>query len=72
MHTKQFKNFVWEEEAIVLDMQYFYFRKYCFPICWSLNWISYYLFLAFFILGLGSGVSLIVFIGEHVFAKYFV
>ena len=39
MNIKEFKNFVWEEEAIVLDMPYFYFRKYSIPICWSLNCI---------------------------------
>ena len=33
MNIKEFKNFVWEEEAIVLDMPYFYFRKYSIPIC---------------------------------------
>ena len=31
-----------------------------------------HIFLAFFILGLGSGVSLIVFILKQLFAKYFV
>ena len=71
MNGKEFKNFVWEEEWIVLDMPYFYFRKYSFPKCWSLNCNFILYILAFFILGLGSGVSLIVFILEQLFAKYF-
>ena len=66
MDTEEFKNFVWEEEVIVLDMPYFYFRKYSFPI-WSL--ISNFFFSAFIILGFGSVVSLIVFILEQLFAK---
>ena len=37
MYTKEFTNFVWEEKWIVLDMPYFYFRKYSFPKCWSFN-----------------------------------
>ena len=38
MDTKEFTNFDWEEKWIVLDMQYFYFRKYSFSIYWRLNW----------------------------------
>ena len=71
MCEKEFKNFVWEEEWIVLDMPYFYFRKYSFPKCWSLNCNIMLHILAFFILGLGSGLSLIVFIFEQLFVKYF-
>ena len=34
-YQKKFNQFVFEVEEKVLDMPYFYFRKYSFPICWS-------------------------------------
>ena len=78
LYTKEFTNFVWEEKWIVLDMQYFYFRKSSFPFCWSLkSYLYIYIYIygiitfsAFIILGIGSGVSLIVFMLEHLFVKY--
>ncbi len=52
-------------------MPYFYFRKYSLLFVSVLILISCNMFLAFFILGIGSGVSLIVFILEQLFVKYF-
>ena len=41
LYAKEFQQFVWEEEWKVLDMPYFYFRKYWIPICWNCNLIFY-------------------------------
>ena len=41
LYAKEFQQFVWEEEWKVLDMPYFYFRKYWIPICLNCNLIFY-------------------------------
>ena len=72
MYTKEFPKFVFEVEGKILDMHYFYFGKYSLFISHLLKFDLHVTFSAFIILGLGSGASLIVFIGEHLFAKHFV
>ena len=74
MYTKEFPKFVFEVEEKILDMPYFYFGKYSLFISHLLKFdLKFHVtFSAFIILGLGSGASLIVFIGEHLFAKHFV
>ena len=72
MYTKEFPKFVFEVEGKILDMPYFYFGKYSLFISHLLKFdLKFHVtFSAFIILGLGSGVSLIVFIFEHIFVKY--
>ena len=77
MYTKEFTKFVFEVKWIELDMPHFYFRKSSFPICSILNshllkfeFIYNFTFSALIILGIGSGVSLKVFILEHLFVRF--
>ena len=64
-YQKKFNQFVFEVEEKVLDIGIH------FPFV-EVRIVISCIFLAFFILGLGSGVSFIVFILEHVISKYFV
>ncbi len=72
MYTKEFTQFVLEVKWIELDMPYFYFCKYSFSFHLLKVDLFHVTFSALIILGIGSGVSLIVFISEYLFAKYFV
>ena len=72
-YSKGWPAFVIEIEEKALDLPYFYFRKYIFifgMLKFDLNF--HVTFSALGILGIGSCVSLIVFILEQLVAKYFV
>ena len=69
MYTADFNHFAWEEEAKILDMPYFYLGKYWVPFCCTLNANLLFIFEAFYILAIGSGVSLIIFVWEYIFVK---
>ena len=71
MYTKEFNQFVWKEELKILDLSYFYLGSlfllslyYLFPSCFKIDLLT-----AFFFLASGIGMSLTVFIGEHLTNK---
>ena len=63
MHTKQFEQFTWEENVQNLGMPHFYLGKL--SISKFVLYI-YFLFPAFIFLGIGTAISIIVFIFEKV------
>ena len=68
MYNKKYFNMEWQEEVIVLGFEYFEIGKSTYIINQNINII---LLQAFILLGIGSGVSITVFICEHLFLKYF-
>ena len=68
MHTKGFAKFVWEENVQKLGMPHFYLGKNSLS---KFAFYCYFLFLAFIFLGIGSVISIIVFICEKVCVKFF-
>ena len=66
MRTKEFAKFVWEENVKVLGMSHFYLGKHSVS---KFVLYYYFLFTGFIFLGIGSVISIIVFICEKVCVK---
>ena len=63
--TKDFNQFVWEEEVQVLGLPQFYLGDYSIYLLCHFIYTVHVLFQALFLLGVGSGLSVIVFICEE-------
>ena len=66
MYTKNFDQFVWEENVQILGMPHFYLGKNVVNICFI---FFIYLIPAFIFLGSGSVISIIVFVCENLRIK---